>query len=184
MPDETREWVTALANQPQSRSGGQKKATTVSASKAEPESTGSVGKRKVKSGGGAGRRGRRGKVKDRWDSDENDEEAEEEEEEEAGQEGGEEEEAEESVEEKESDLEMENKGRSKSRGRVKAKPKVQVKTNTVKSKSKSKEDEVLRAREAKGLRTSARTRAKVICVFLPPFFLCFLFLLYTEWLLL
>jgi len=46
----------------------------------------------------------------------------------------------------------------------------------VKSKSKSKEDEVLRAREAKGLRTSARTRAKVICVFFCASLLLYLLL--------
>ena len=177
MPDEAREWVAALANQPQSRGGGQKKATMVSAGKTEPESTGSVGKRKVKSGSSTRRKSRRGKAKDKWDSDENDEDAEDEEEEEEEEEKEEEEGGrEEEVEEKddESDVEMENvdiKARNKGKGRVKAKPKIQVKTSTVKSKSKSKEDEVLRVREAKGLRMSARTRAKVICVFLRPLFL-------------
>ncbi|KAF9443853.1 ARM repeat-containing protein [Macrolepiota fuliginosa MF-IS2] len=169
LPDETREWV-ANSYQHQRK---ERKATTAATATggggaASDKEGGSAvvsagGKRKASKSRGSAAKRRKGK-KDKWDSDENDDD-EEEEEEDVDMDGQDEEEQAEG-----SDVEMESvdgkgKARARGKGRARVQPKAKAKATGAKPKAKSKskrekEEEDREAREAKGLRTSARTRAK------------------------
>ncbi|EKM75631.1 hypothetical protein AGABI1DRAFT_132023 [Agaricus bisporus var. burnettii JB137-S8] len=166
LPEGTREWVAAMSHQQLSKKKERKVTAMSTAIDGETDggSTVSTGKRKAsrsraKTNGSSKRR--KGLKKDKWDSDENDDD---DDNDDNKDEDTEENDDDDEGQEEDSDVEMEDsdrRGKRQVRGKAKAKSAGKGKATNFKPKSKSKaakQEEYREAREAKGLRTSARSR--------------------------